>query len=68
MRPVRSPRRTPFGATGLAAGNTNTAIREFLLDKGYTVHTSPAMAGRGQVVDQTGFGAFGVCPVTSRRT
>jgi pimeloyl-ACP methyl ester carboxylesterase len=22
------------------------------------------MAGRGQVVDQTGFGAFGVCPVT----
>ena len=51
-------------ATGLAAGNTNTAIREFLLDKGYTVYTSPAMAGRGQVVDQTGFGAFGVCPVT----
>jgi triacylglycerol esterase/lipase EstA (alpha/beta hydrolase family) len=22
------------------------------------------MAGRGQVVDQTGFGPFGVCPVT----
>ena len=51
-------------ATGLAAGNTNTAIREFLISKGYTVYTSPAMAGRGQVVDQTGFGAFGVCPVT----
>lgn len=51
-------------ATGLAAGNTDTAIREFLLSKGYTVYTAPAMAGRGQVVDQTGFGAFGVCPVT----
>lgn len=51
-------------ATGLAAGNTDTALRQFLLSKGYTVYTSPAMAGRGQVVDQTGFGPFGVCPVT----
>ncbi len=51
-------------ATGLAAGNTDTAIRQFLIDKGYTVYTSPAMNGRGQVVDQQGFGAFGVCPVT----
>ncbi len=61
-----SPFTTPDAAcaTGLAAGNTNTAIREFLMSKGYTVYTSPAMAGRGQVVDQTGFGAFGVCPVT----
>jgi pimeloyl-ACP methyl ester carboxylesterase len=61
-----SPFTTPDQAcaTGLAAGNTNTAIREFLIGKGYQVYTSPAMAGRGQVVDQTGFGAFGVCPVT----
>ena len=51
-------------ATGLAAGNTDTALREFLLKQGYTVFTSPVMAGRGQVVDQTGFGSFGVCPVT----
>lgn len=51
-------------ATGLAAGNTDTALREYLLDQGYAVYTSPAMAGRGQVVDQTGFGSFGVCPVT----
>lgn len=51
-------------ATGLAAGNTDTALREYLLGKGYTVYTSPAMAGRGQVVDQTGFGPFGVCPIT----
>jgi hypothetical protein len=61
-----SPFTTPDQAcaTGLAAGNTDTALREFMLKQGYTVYTSPAMAGRGQVVDQTGFGAFGVCPVT----
>ena len=51
-------------ATGLAAGNTDTAIREYMIAKGYTVYTSPAMNGRGQVADQQGFGAFGVCPVT----
>ncbi|MBU3751604.1 MAG: hypothetical protein FGM52_14380, partial [Mycobacterium sp.] len=61
-----SPFTTPDQAcaTGLAAGNTDTAIREYLLGKGYTVYTAPAMNGRGQVVDQQGFGAFGVCPVT----
>lgn len=61
-----SPFTTPDAAcaTGLAAGNTDTALREYLLNQKYTVYTSPAMAGRGQVVDQTGFGAFGVCPVT----
>lgn len=61
-----SPFTTPDQAcaTGLAAGNTDTALREYLLKQGYTVYTSPAMAGRGQVVDQTGFGPFGVCPVT----
>lgn len=51
-------------AEGLKAGNTDTAIREFLLQKGYKVFTSPAMTGRGPVVDQAGFGAFGKCPVT----
>ncbi|MGV0627718.1 alpha/beta hydrolase [Mycolicibacter minnesotensis] len=61
-----SPFTTPDQAcaTGLAAGNTDTALREYLLGKGYTVYTSPAMAGRGQVVDQSGFGPFGVCPIT----
>ncbi|MBJ7337345.1 MAG: alpha/beta hydrolase [Mycolicibacterium sp.] len=61
-----SPFTTPDQAcaTGLAAGNTDTALREYLLGQKYTVYTSPAMAGRGQVVDQTGFGPFGVCPVT----
>ena len=62
-RPVRTPQDEAC-ATGPAAGNTDTALREFLLKQGYTVFTSPAMAGRGQVVDQTGFGSFGVCPVT----
>ncbi|BDX34001.1 hypothetical protein TUM20985_45480 [Mycobacterium antarcticum] len=61
-----SPFTTPDQAcsTGLAAGNTDTALRESLLGRGYTVYTSPAMARRGQVADQTGFGPFGVCPVT----
>ncbi|SPM41334.1 Lipase precursor [Mycobacterium numidiamassiliense] len=61
-----SPFTTPSQAcaTGLAAGNTDTALREYLLKQSYQVFTSPAMAGRGQVVDQTGFGSFGVCPVT----
>jgi len=61
-----SPFTTPDAAcaTGLAAGNTDTALRGYLLKQGYTVYTAPAMAGRGQVVDQTGFGPFGICPVT----
>ena len=50
--------------SGLAAGNTDTALRENLLAAGHTVYTSPAMAGRGPVTDQGGFGAFGDCPIT----
>lgn len=61
-----SPFTTPDDAcrSGLAAGNTDTALRENLLAAGHTVYTSPAMAGRGPVVDQSGFGAFGDCPIT----
>lgn len=61
-----SPFTTPSAgcASGLAAGNTDTALRRYLLDHGHTVYTSPAMAGRGPVVDQDGFGAFGDCPIT----
>ncbi|GAA2543235.1 alpha/beta hydrolase [Mycolicibacterium diernhoferi] len=61
-----SPFTTPTQAcaTGLAAGNTDTALRRHLLDRGHTVYTSPAMAGRGPVTDQGGFGAFGDCPIT----
>lgn len=61
-----SPFTTPDQAcaSGLAAGNTDTALREDLLAHGHEVYTSPAMAGRGPVADQAGFGAFGDCPVT----
>ncbi|CAN5478377.1 hypothetical protein BH09ACT8_BH09ACT8_64530 [soil metagenome] len=61
-----SPFTTPDLAceNGLAAGNTDTEIRDYLLRQGYLVYTSPAMAGRGPVTDQTGFGAFSGCPVT----
>ncbi len=61
-----SPFTTPQHAcaSGLAAGNTDTALRQNLLDGGYVVFTSPAMAGRGPVTDQRGFGAFGDCPIT----
>lgn len=60
-----SPFTTPEHAcaAGLAAGNTDTALRQDLLDHGHRVFTSPAMAGRGPVVDQDGFGAFGDCPI-----
>lgn len=51
-------------ATGLAAGGTATALRAHLLGKGDAVYTAPAAAGRGQVHDQIGSGAFGVCPTT----
>ncbi|CAN3127605.1 esterase/lipase family protein [Mycobacterium sp. smrl_JER01] len=61
-----SPFTTPDQAcrSGLAAGNTDTALRQDLLDHGHRVFTSPAMAGRGPVVAQGGFGAFGDCPIT----
>jgi triacylglycerol lipase len=61
-----SPFTTPSQActTGLAASDTDTAIREYLLKQGYQVYTAPMMSGRGPVTDQTGVGAFGNCPVT----
>lgn len=61
-----SPFTTPDQAcaSGLAAGNTDTALRADLLAHGHQVYTSPAMAGRGPVTDQGGFGAFGDCPIT----
>jgi triacylglycerol lipase len=64
--PSVSPFTAPSHActTGLAASDTATAIREYLLKQGHRVYTSPMMAGRGPVTDQTGFGAFGNCPVT----
>ena len=61
-----SPFTTPEAAcrTGLSAGNTDTGLREYLLDRGYHVFTAPAQNGRGVVVDPDpkSFGAFGGQP------
>lgn len=61
-----SPYTTPDAAcaTGLAAGNTDTFMREQLLAAGFNVYTSPAMVGGGVVVDQDTpeGGPFGDCP------
>lgn len=60
-----SPYTTPTEAcaTGYAAGNTDTFMREQLLAAGFNVYTSPAMVGGGQVVSQDGEGGpFGDCP------
>ena len=50
--------------TGLAAGNTDTALREYLLGEGHQVYTAPAQNGRGVVTDPDpeSFGAFGGQP------
>lgn len=61
-----SPFTTPTAACakGLAAGNTDTAIREYLLSQGKKVYTAPAMDDWGVVVEPKAdsFGAFGNCP------
>ena len=62
ITPFTTP--TAACASGYAAGNSDTYLREMLLKKGYAVYTSPAMAGPGQVTDQVGEGGpFGACPV-----
>lgn len=52
-------------ASGLSAGNTDTALRESLIAAGYDVFTAPAMDSWGVVAepDPSSFGAFGDCPV-----
>lgn len=61
-----SPFTTPTEAceSGLAAGNSDTALREYLLEQGKRVYTAPAMDTWGEVVepDPDSFGAFGDCP------
>ena len=61
-----TPFTTPDAAcrTGLAAGNTDTALREYLLQQGHQVFTAPAHNGRGVVrdPDPDSFGAFGGQP------
>lgn len=57
---AESPFTTPTAAckVGLAAGNTDTALREHLLAAGYNVYTSPAKEGPGQIESSPGFGGF----------
>ena len=61
-----SPFTTPTEActSGLAAGNTDTALREYLLGQGKQVFTAPANMVPGVVTepDPSSFGAFGDCP------
>ncbi len=45
-------------ADGSAAGSTDTYLRERLLASGFTVYTSPANAGPGPAVEDTGFAGF----------
>jgi pimeloyl-ACP methyl ester carboxylesterase len=55
-----SPFTTPDAACaqGLAAGNTDTFLREGLLEAGFEVYTSPAGVGVGQVSQDSGWGGF----------
>lgn len=64
-----SPFTTPTEACSdedgfLAAGNTDTALREYLLAQGKQVYTAPAYLDWGQVQepDPTSFGPFKDCP------
>lgn len=59
-----SPFTTPEVAcgTGQAAGSTDTFLRAGLLEAGYAVYTSPAMAGVGEAMADPGFAGFGDPP------
>jgi triacylglycerol lipase len=66
---IRSPFTTPTracrdGEGFLAAGNTNTALRKYLLDKGKQVYTAPAMDDWGTVQNPPpgSIGPFTDCP------
>ena len=59
-----SPFTTPaqWCAGGLAAGSTDTALREALLAAGHEVYTAPANAGPGPVTSDPGFAGFSLPP------
>lgn len=60
---------TPFtdpdraAGSGLAAGNTLTALRAHLLDRGARVFTAPARLGVGEVREDAGWQGFGDVPL-----
>ena len=67
-----SPFTTPDSACGegLAAGNTDTFLREGLLAAGYRVFTSPARLGAGEVAEDPGWEGFadGPTPLPAEMT
>ena len=66
VSPFTTPTQACSDAAGfLPAGNTDTALREYLLAHGKQVYTAPAMVPWGEVADPdpTSFGPFKDCPV-----
>jgi pimeloyl-ACP methyl ester carboxylesterase len=61
VTPYTDPDRA--AATGLAAGNTLTALRAHLLDRGARVFTAPARLGAGVVEQDAGWQGFSDVPV-----
>ena len=61
-----SPFTTPdaIANQGMAAGSTDTYLRQGLLDAGFTVFTSPASMGGGPALEDTGFSGFSDPAVT----
>jgi pimeloyl-ACP methyl ester carboxylesterase len=61
VTPYTDPERA--AASGLAAGNTMTALRAHLLDRGVRVFTAPARIGAGEVREDAGWQGFSEVPV-----
>lgn len=66
ISPFTTPDQACSGEPGfLPAGNTDTALREYLLEMGKQVYTAPAMVPWGTVAepDPNSFGPFKDCPI-----
>lgn len=61
VTPFTDPERA--AATGLAAGNTMTALRAHLLGRGIRTFTAPARIGAGEVREDAGWQGFADVPV-----
>ncbi|KQR23079.1 esterase/lipase family protein [Microbacterium sp. Leaf151] len=61
VTPYTDPERA--AASGLAAGNTMTALRAHFLDHGIRVFTAPARIGEGEVGEDAGWQGFADVPV-----
>lgn len=61
VTPFTDPERA--AAAGLPAGNTMTALRAHLLDRGIRTFTAPALIGAGEVREDAGWQGFDDVPV-----